>query len=131
MLNIPFNYVSENKIKEMSEKSDISQASSLILAGNNLTDFSLAPLLKNPLLDMEQMDLSKNTRLTGKGLAGMANKNYSNLKILDLSETSIGDEGMKYLSEAKFPKLVALLLKDVDITGKGMEYLSNMEFPQL
>ena len=49
LLEIPFNYVSDKKVKEMSEKSDISQARSLMLIGNNLTDFSLSPLLQNPL----------------------------------------------------------------------------------
>ena len=113
----------------MSQKSDITKMTNLILTGNNLTNSSISSLLDHPFSSLEELQLNKNRLLVGEALKGMANKTYTNLTILDLSETSIGDQGIEYLSQARFPKLVTLMLKDVDMTEKGIEYLSTVDFP--
>ena len=61
----------------------------------------------------------------------MEGKQFSELSILDLSRTYIGDEGIKKLVTNSFPQLYVLRLIDIGITEKGLAYLDNLDAPNL
>lgn len=61
----------------------------------------------------------------------MNNFKYSSLLQITFDDTSIGDEGIKYLIRNQFPKLIVLGLKNTDITREGIRMLSDLKAPNL
>lgn len=57
--------------------------------------------------------------------------NFTNLQYLDLSDTNIGDLGIKYLIRNNFPKLRALSLRNIDITKQGILLLNKLKAKNL
>lgn len=80
---------------------------------------------------LKVLSIGNNERITSKSMKGMKNFTYNNLVQLDISSTSIDDEGINYLVHNKFPMLASINLANTDITKDGLLLLNTLKAPNL
>ena len=73
---MPLTYISNAKVLEIAKKVNIMQLKDIILAGNNLTDLSVKPLLNRDFPFLLYLNLNFNPQLTSECLVGMKNRTY-------------------------------------------------------
>ncbi|MBI2810679.1 MAG: hypothetical protein HYX67_07620 [Candidatus Melainabacteria bacterium] len=99
------------------------QDTSMSLSGFDLTDRGLFSISK--MKHLQRLDLSF-ARISNNALQYLT---PLPLNYLNLSETSVGDDGMEYL--AKIPTLANLVLAQTEVGDRGLHLLKNLPLADL
>ena len=126
-LNLGFNNIDDEGVKQLSNAVVNSQLSSLDLRGNKITDEGVEQL-SNAVVNSQLSSLNlANNNITDEGVKQLSNAVVnSQLSSLDLANNNITDKGVKQLSNAVVnSQLSSLNLAHNNITDKGVKQLSN------
>ncbi len=81
---------------------------------------------QGPLSTLKEMDMNSNPLVNDDTLAALHEKGFlSDLSYLDLSDTSVTDEGMVYLRDST--QLFTLDIERTSVTDEGLNWLKNLK----
>ena len=103
----------------------------LDISDNNISNQGLHILASGKWLLLENLNL-RNTFITAEGMESLVSPSKCpNLKVLNLSDNSLQNEGLEVFSFAKWPLLENLNLKNTKIKETGIRGITKPKWPNL